>query len=66
MKNYMLEYAELYIVPEPITKNRTCQSYRWKQIAMCDEIEPLEKMLKSYMRIIDKDLNVIRKHSMQY
>lgn len=66
MKNYMLEYAELYIVPEPITKNRTCQSYRWKQIAMCDEIEPLEKMLKPYMRIIDKDLNVIRKHSMQY
>ena len=38
---FMLERAELYIVPEPLTKNRTCQSIRWKQVAMCEKKEPL-------------------------
>jgi len=65
MNNYMLEYAELYIVPEPMIKNRTCQSHRWKQIAMCNELEPLEEMLEPFMRIIDRNLNVIKKHSKQ-
>ena len=39
---YALEYKELYIVPEPMTKNRTCQSYRWKQAAICEDKETLE------------------------
>lgn len=38
---YILYYKELYIVPEQLTKNRTCQSWRSKQIAMCEEEEPL-------------------------
>lgn len=44
---YVLEYQELYIVPEPLTKNRICQSYRWKQYAMCESREPLEKIRMS-------------------
>jgi hypothetical protein len=42
---FVLEYKVLYIVPEPLTKNRTCQSYRWKQYAMCKEEEPLQKII---------------------
>ena len=42
---FILEYKELYIVPEALTKNRTCQSYRWKQYAMCEERKPLEDIL---------------------
>lgn len=47
---YVLEYKELYIVPDPLTKNRTCQSYRWKQAAICAEQEPLEQLRRSKRR----------------
>lgn len=43
---YALEYKQLYIVKEPLRKNRCCQSYRWKQAAVCAEREPLEEILK--------------------
>ena len=33
---YALEYKQLYIPREALTKNRTCQSYRWKQYAVCE------------------------------
>lgn len=39
---YALEYKQLYIVPEALTKNRICQSYRWKQAAICEDAAPLE------------------------
>ena len=39
---YLLEYKELYIVPEPMIKNRTSQSYRWKQAAICEDKQNLE------------------------
>lgn len=42
---YTLEYKQLYIVKEPLAKNRTCQTYRWKQSAVCAEREPLEEIL---------------------
>lgn len=42
---YILYYKELYIVKESLTKNRTCQTYRGKQVAMCEEKEPLENMI---------------------
>jgi hypothetical protein len=42
---FVLEYKLLYIVPEPLTKNRTCQSYRWKQFAMCEERGPLQEII---------------------
>lgn len=42
---FVLEYKELYIVPEPLTKNRTCQSYRWKQCYMCEERQPLQDII---------------------
>ena len=38
---YILYYKELYIVPEQLTKYRTCQSWLNKQIAMCEEETPL-------------------------
>jgi len=47
---YVLEYKELYIVPEPLTKNCTCQSYRWKQYAVCAESKPLEEIKNQQKR----------------
>lgn len=44
---YALYYKELYIIPEPITKNRTCQTWRGKQIALCKEREPLENYIQN-------------------
>ena len=44
---FVLEYKQLHIVKEPLTKNCTCQSYRWKQYAMCEEREPLEEILNN-------------------
>lgn len=38
---FIMYYKELYIVKEPMTKNRTCQTWRRKQIAMCEEKAPL-------------------------
>lgn len=39
---YILCYKELYIVKEELTKNRTCQTWRGKQLAMCAEKQPLQ------------------------
>ena len=47
---FVLEYKEPYIVPEPLTKNRTCQSYRWKQYAIADDRETLQKIIDSKKR----------------
>jgi len=47
---YALEYKQLYIVPEALTQNRTCQSYRWKQYAICDASEPLEAIRANQKR----------------
>ena len=42
---YILYFKETYIVPEPLTKNRTCQSWRGKQIAMCEDEKPLQEYI---------------------
>lgn len=42
---FVLEYKRLHIVKEPQRKNCTCQSYRWKQYAICEARKPLEEML---------------------
>ena len=42
---YILEHKKLYIVPEPLRKNRTCQSYRWEQVCMCSDRSVLEEMI---------------------
>jgi hypothetical protein len=42
---YILEYKAQYIVSEPLTKNRTCQSSRWKQYAMSDSKEVFEEFI---------------------
>lgn len=39
---YILYYKEFHIVREPMLKNCTCQTYRNKQIAMCEERQPLQ------------------------
>ena len=41
---YALEYKHTDIVQEAMTRNRTCQSYRWKQLAICQDKETLEKI----------------------
>lgn len=43
---YILYRKELYIVKEPLTKNRTCQTWRGKQVAMSDDREALEQYAK--------------------
>lgn len=42
---FVLEYKRLYIVKEEMRKNRTCQSYRWKQYAVCEDREPLQAII---------------------
>ena len=39
---YVLQYKLLHIVQEPLTKNRTHQTYRWKDYAICDERKILD------------------------
>lgn len=39
---YILYYKELHIVKEPMLKNSTCQTFRGKQLAMCEDIKPLQ------------------------
>ena len=49
---FVLEYKQLHIVKEsvPMTKNRTHQTYRWKQYAMCDERQPLQDIIDKQPR----------------
>ena len=42
---FFLCRKELYIVKEPQTKNRTCQTWREKQIYACAKREPLQEIL---------------------
>ena len=44
---YALECKVLYIVKTELTKNRTCQSYRWKQVAICEERKPLDEIIQT-------------------
>lgn len=55
---YILYYKELYIVKEALTKNRICQTWRGKQIAMCESIEPLQAYIDRQER---KELFYIEK-----
>lgn len=55
---YILYYKELHIVKEAMTKNRTCQTYRNKQIAMCEEEKPLQDYIDKQK---DKDRYFIEK-----
>lgn len=41
---YALEYKQLHIVKEPMRKNCTTQTFRWKQAALCESPEPLEEI----------------------
>lgn len=45
-KMYILYYKEFHIVKEPMRKNCTCQTYRNKQIAMCEDIKPLQDYIE--------------------
>ncbi len=47
---YVLEYKQLYIPREALTKNRCFQGFRWKQYAVCAEKEPLERVLAEQKR----------------
>lgn len=42
---YALEVKEFYIVKTELTKNRTHQSYKWKEIAIGKTREALEKLM---------------------
>ena len=60
---YRLEYKESYIVQTEMLKNRTHQSYRWKTIAMSEDLEALRKYKKDNSlleyRIINSELQVV-------
>lgn len=49
---FVLEYKQLHIVKDgvPMTKNRTHQTYRWKQYAMCEERQPLQDIIDKQKR----------------
>ena len=47
---FILYHKELYIIPEALTKNRTMQTWRGKQIAMCDDREEWEKYRQTMKR----------------
>nr|DAO74685.1 MAG TPA: hypothetical protein [Caudoviricetes sp.] len=47
---YVLEYKQLYIPREALTKNRCFQGFRWKQYAVCAEKELLERVLAEQKR----------------
>lgn len=47
---YVLEYKQLFIPREELTKNRSFQGYRWKQYALCAEKEPLERIRSEQKR----------------
>ena len=62
---YRLEYKEPYIVKTEMLKNRTHQSYRWKAIAMSEDLEALRKYkenkgndLLNY-RIVNNELQIV-------
>lgn len=42
---YILYYKERYIIKEPLTKNRTHQTWRGAQLAMCEEKQPLQDFI---------------------
>lgn len=44
---YILYHKELYVVKEELTRNRTCQSWRGKQLAMCKDMEPLQEYINA-------------------
>lgn len=44
---FALYYKQLHIVKEPITKNCTCQTYRGKQIAICEDEKPLQEYINT-------------------
>lgn len=55
---YILYYKQFHIVKEPMTRNCTCQTTRNKQIAMCEDIEPLKDYISHQP---DKDKYFIEK-----
>ena len=57
---YLLEYKQLYIAKTELNKNRTFQSYRWKQFAICEEREPLNQIKNAQKR--PEDWRIIKLH----
>lgn len=55
---YILYYKQLHIVKEPMLKNCTCQTYRGKQVAMCEDEKPLQDYINKQP---DKDRYYIEK-----
>lgn len=55
---YALEFKEPYIVQTELTKNRTHQSYRWKEVALGKTREDLEILMvgrkKENLRIVER------------
>jgi hypothetical protein len=60
---YRLEYKEPYIVQTEMLKNRTHQSYRWKELAVSEDLEALKEYKRinklDNCRIIDANLEVV-------
>ena len=55
MPMYALERKEHYIAKTELLKNRTHQSYRWKQVALCEDKSALIKMMGREQRVINWD-----------
>ena len=44
---YIVETKYLHIVKEPLIKNRTHQTYRWKQMFITEDLKIAENYIKS-------------------
>ena len=55
---YILYYKQAHTVKEPMRANCTCQTWRGKQIAMCETEKPLQDYID---RQRDKDRYYIEK-----
>lgn len=59
---YALERKEPYIVKTELTKNRTHQSYKWKEIALGKTRKDLEVFLEVFMVGDNKDnLRIVKR-----
>ena len=67
MERYTLEYKEPYIIKTELLKNRTHQSYRWKPVAVSEDLDALKGYKKECerinklvdYRIVDFYLNIV-------
>lgn len=60
---FVLQYKQLHIVQERMCKNRTHQTHRWKDYAMCGDRKPLEDFIVRQKDLTNGELKKSRSRS---